>query len=50
MSWSAAWPRGGRTSVRRGLAKARYDGLDGYDHHPRQHRYRRADRLNPDAC
>src|SRR5215216_533143 len=31
-----------------GLAKARYDGLDGYDRHPRQAKYRRADRNNPD--
>ena len=31
-------------------AKARYDGLDGYDWHPRQARYRLADRRNPDYC
>lgn len=36
--------------IRRGLAKARYDGLDGYDQHPRQASYRRADRNNPDLC
>jgi endonuclease YncB( thermonuclease family) len=40
----------GLALIRRGLAKARYDSLDGYDHHPRQHRYRRADRVNPDVC
>jgi endonuclease YncB( thermonuclease family) len=26
--------------IRRGLAKARYDGRDGYDRHPRQAKYR----------
>jgi endonuclease YncB( thermonuclease family) len=36
--------------IRRGLAKARYDGRDGYDRHPRQATYRRADRKNPDLC
>lgn len=36
--------------IRLGLAKARYDGLDGYDRHPRQARYRRADRNNRDLC
>ncbi len=36
--------------IRLGLAKARYDGLDGYDRHPRQATYRRADRNNPDLC
>ena len=33
--------------LRHGLAKARYDGRDGYDRHPRQATYRRADRNNP---
>jgi hypothetical protein len=28
------------------LAKARYDGRDDYDRHPRQATYRRADRIN----
>jgi endonuclease YncB( thermonuclease family) len=36
--------------IRLGLAKARYDSLDGYDWHPRQATYRRADRNNPDLC
>jgi endonuclease YncB( thermonuclease family) len=36
--------------IKLGLAKARYDGLDGYDRHPRQATYRRADRNNPDSC
>lgn len=36
--------------IRLGLAKARYDGLDGYDRHPRQATYRRLDRNNPDRC
>ena len=40
----------GLALIKRGLAKARYDGLDGYDHHPRQSKYRRADRNNADFC
>ena len=36
--------------IKLGLAKARYDGLDGYDQHPRQATYRKADRNNPDLC
>jgi endonuclease YncB( thermonuclease family) len=40
----------GLALIRRGLAKAPYDGLDGYDRHPRQASYRRADRRNPDLC
>ena len=36
--------------IKLGLAKARYDGLDGYDRHPRQATYRRADRNNADLC
>jgi len=36
--------------IKLGLAKARYDGLDGYDRHPRQATYREADRNNPDLC
>jgi endonuclease YncB( thermonuclease family) len=40
----------GLALIRRGLAKARYDSLDGYDRHPRQATYRRADRNNPDVC
>lgn len=40
----------GLALIERGLAKARYDGLDGYDRHPRQGDYRRADRAHPDRC
>ena len=36
--------------IRLGFAKARYDGRDGYDWHPRQAKYRQADRNNPDRC
>lgn len=40
----------GLSLIKLGLAKARYDGRDGYDRHPRQATYRRADRNNPDRC
>lgn len=40
----------GLVLLRHGLAKARYDGRDGYDWHPRQRRYRTADANNPDIC
>ena len=40
----------GLALIRKGLAKARYDGRDGYDRHPRQKRYRRADRRSDDVC
>lgn len=40
----------GLAMIRKGLAKARYDGLDGYDQHPRQKKYRRADRHSTDVC
>jgi endonuclease YncB( thermonuclease family) len=40
----------GLALIRKGLAKARYDGRDGYDHHPRQRLYRRADRRSEDVC
>lgn len=40
----------GLALIKKGLAKARYDGRDGYDWHPRQRDYRRADRANPDRC
>ena len=40
----------GLALIKKGLAKARYDSLDGYDWHPRQVDYRRADRANPDLC
>ena len=39
----------GLRQIKRG-SKARYDSLDGYDHHPRQDRYRRADREHADYC
>jgi endonuclease YncB( thermonuclease family) len=34
----------------RGPATARYDDRDGYDRHPRQAKYWRADRNNRDRC
>ena len=40
----------GLALIRKGLARARYDGRDGYDHHPRQKQYRRADRRSADVC
>jgi endonuclease YncB( thermonuclease family) len=40
----------GYNKIRRGLADARYDGLDGYQRHPRQPRYRAADRTYSDIC
>lgn len=40
----------GLVLIRRGLATARYDSLDGYDWHPRQDRYRAADANTPDVC
>ena len=40
----------GLAMIRKGLARARYDGRDGYDHHPRQKQYRRADRRSDDVC
>ena len=40
----------GLAMIRKGLAKARYDGRDGYDRHPRQKQYRAADRHSPDVC
>ncbi|WP_183094186.1 thermonuclease family protein [Nocardioides stalactiti] len=40
----------GLALIRLGLAKARYDGLDGYDRHPRQDAYRAADRRSRDVC
>ena len=35
--------------IRSGLAVARYDSRDGYDRHPRQARYVRADRASPNV-
>lgn len=40
----------GLALLRRGLAEARYDSRDGYDPHPREGLYHRADRRNPDVC
>ena len=40
----------GYRQIVKGLADARYDGLDGYDRHPRQSRYRKADRTHRDIC
>jgi endonuclease YncB( thermonuclease family) len=40
----------GLVLIRKGLAIARYDSLDGYAWHPRQEQYRRADANNPDVC
>lgn len=40
----------GLALIRKGLAKARYDGVDGYDWHPRQQPYRTADAKSPDVC
>lgn len=34
--------------IRSGLAVARYDSRDGYDRHPRESLYRKADRASPD--
>lgn len=39
----------GLRQIRKG-AKARYDGKDGYDKHPRQGTYRRTDRKHLDSC
>ena len=40
----------GYLQISSGLARARYDSRDGYDPHPRQKRYRAADRAAPDVC
>jgi endonuclease YncB( thermonuclease family) len=40
----------GHDLLRRGLAVARYDSRDGYDHHPRQAKYRSADRAVSSVC
>jgi len=40
----------GLALIRRGLANARYDSRDGYDRHPRQRTYRRADQNSTDVC
>lgn len=40
----------GLAQLRAGLAVARYDSSDGYDPHPREDRYRTADRRTADLC
>jgi endonuclease YncB( thermonuclease family) len=40
----------GFVQIRAGRATARYDSRDGYDPHPREDRYRRADRRHEDGC
>lgn len=40
----------GHDLLKRGLAVARYDSRDGYDHHPRQSKYRKADRAVTSGC
>ena len=40
----------GRDLLKRGLAVARYDSRDGYDHHPRQSKYRKTDRAAASVC
>lgn len=40
----------GLAQIRAGLAQARYDSRDGYDPHPREDLYRRADRGSPGIC
>jgi endonuclease YncB( thermonuclease family) len=40
----------GLAQIRAGRAVARYDSRDGYDAHPREDRYRRADQESVGAC
>ncbi len=40
----------GLAQIRAGLGKARYDSRDGYDVHPREERYHRADRQSVGVC
>jgi endonuclease YncB( thermonuclease family) len=40
----------GTVLIGEGRAKARYDGLDGYDRHELQDRYRSLDQRVPDRC
>jgi len=40
----------GRQMIADGYAIARYDSLDGYQHHPRQADYRALDAARPAAC
>ncbi len=40
----------GTTMIEAGLAIARYDGLDGYDEHPKQNEYRKLDMTVPNLC
>lgn len=40
----------GTTMIEAGLAIARYDGLDGYEEHPKQNDYRKLDMMVPNLC
>jgi endonuclease YncB( thermonuclease family) len=40
----------GRQMIADGFAIARYDSLDGYDHHPRQENYRALGAASPPTC
>jgi endonuclease YncB( thermonuclease family) len=40
----------GLAQIRSGLGTARYDSRDGYDEHPRENEYHRADRESVGAC
>jgi endonuclease YncB( thermonuclease family) len=40
----------GLALIRSGHAVARYDSRDGYDPHPREERYRAADRAHASRC
>ena len=40
----------GLAQIRSGLGEARYDSRDGYDEHPREDEYHRADRESVGAC
>ena len=40
----------GLAQIRSGLGTARYDSRDGYDEHPREDEYHRADRESVGAC
>jgi len=40
----------GTSMIEAGLAIARYDGLDGYEEHPKQNEYRKLDMTIPNLC
>lgn len=40
----------GTTMIEAGLAIARYDGIDGYEEHPKQNEYRKLDMTVPNLC